>query len=245
MLSRLSMPVRRTLGVALPPREYLLKALPRRSVGAEIGVWRGEFSEDIVRRVKPSCLHLIDPWVFMSSSARLDLRGVGAKEQTDMDVIHDAVAQQFAAQISAGTVVMHRSLSADAALEFEDDYFDWIYIDGDHSYEGVLADLRAFTPKVKRGGLVTGDDYGRRGWWGGRCEEGGRRAHRPTARARWSGSAASSSHCAAPETAAQPSTSRDSPSLRSSAAPSRSGGAGSAVKTHVKSVTRRWRSRCW
>lgn len=166
MLSRLSMPVRRTLGVALPPREFLLKALPRRSVGAEIGVWRGEFSADIVRRVKPRCLHLIDPWAFMSDRAGSIYGGSVAKEQTDMDVIHDEVAQQFLAQISAGTIVMHRALSAEAAAEFEDECFDWIYIDGDHSYEGVLADLRAFTPKVKRGGLVTGDDYGRRGWWG-------------------------------------------------------------------------------
>ena len=39
---------------------------------------------------------------------------------------------------------MHRSTSAEAALTFDDEYFDWVYIDGDHSYEAVLADLRAF-----------------------------------------------------------------------------------------------------
>ena len=60
-LSRLSMPLRRRLGVRLPPREFLLHSLPRNSVGAEIGVWRGEFSADIVRRVRPRRLHLIDP----------------------------------------------------------------------------------------------------------------------------------------------------------------------------------------
>jgi hypothetical protein len=171
MLSRLSMPVRRTLGVRLPPREFLLKTLPRGSVGAEIGVWRGDFSADIVRRVRPRRLHLIDPWAYVSGRSGSLYGGSVAKEQTDMDLIHDAVAQQFAAEIRTGTVVMHRSWSADAATEFEDEYFDWIYIDGDHSYEGVIGDLRAFTPKVKRGGLITGDDYGRRGWWGDGVEK--------------------------------------------------------------------------
>src|SRR3954454_4695820 len=165
-VSRLSMPVRRRLGVRLPPREFLLKALPKHSVGAEIGVWRGEFAADIVRRVKPIRLHLIDPWVFMEDRAGSVYGGSVAKAQSDMDVIYEDVAQQFSAQVRAGTVLLHRTMSADAALEFDDEYFDWVYIDGDHSYEGVLADLRAFTPKVKRGGLVTGDDYGRKGWWG-------------------------------------------------------------------------------
>ncbi|MGZ4689502.1 MAG: class I SAM-dependent methyltransferase [Acidimicrobiia bacterium] len=165
-LSRLSMPLRRRLGVALPPREFLMRSLPRDSVGAEIGVWRGEFSADILRRVRPRRLHLIDPWAFMPERARSVYGGSVAKEQADMDAIHEAVAQRFAAEIRSGTVVMHRATSADAALTFDDEYFDWVYIDGDHSYEAVLADLRAFTPKVKRGGLVTGDDYGRKGWWG-------------------------------------------------------------------------------
>ena len=165
-VSKLSMPVRRALGVRLPPREYLLKALPKHAVGAEIGVWRGEFAIDLMRRAKPDRLHLIDPWEFMPEKSGSVYGGSVAKQQADMDAIYNAVAAQFAGPIKAGRVVMHRTTSAAAALEFSDEYFDWVYIDGDHSYEGVLADLRAFTPKVKRGGLVTGDDYGRKGWWG-------------------------------------------------------------------------------
>jgi len=36
---------------------------------------------------------------------------------------------------------------------------DWVYIDGCHEYEAVLADLRFFLTRVKRGGLICGDDY--------------------------------------------------------------------------------------
>ena len=39
-------------------------------------------------------------------------------------------------------------------------YFDFIYVDGDHSYEAVLADLLAWYPKLKKFGVMCGDDYG-------------------------------------------------------------------------------------
>ena len=29
-----------------------------------------------------------------------------------------------------------------------------------HTYEAVLADLRAWWPRLRRGGLLSGDDYG-------------------------------------------------------------------------------------
>ena len=40
------------------------------------------------------------------------------------------------------------------------DFLDWIYIDGDHSYEGCLRDLENSLKVVRQGGLILGDDYG-------------------------------------------------------------------------------------
>jgi predicted O-methyltransferase YrrM len=37
---------------------------------------------------------------------------------------------------------------------------DYLYVDADHSYKAVLADLQAWAPHVKPGGLILGDDYG-------------------------------------------------------------------------------------
>src|SRR5688500_9782878 len=46
----------------LTDRIALLDVLPKNGVVAEIGVNKGEFSEEIIRRNHPSKLHLIDLW---------------------------------------------------------------------------------------------------------------------------------------------------------------------------------------
>lgn len=49
--------------------------------------------------------------------------------------------------------------SIDAAKVFADESIDFIYIDAAHEYDDVKADIKAWYPKVKRGGIISGDDY--------------------------------------------------------------------------------------
>ena len=53
-----------------------------------------------------------------------------------------------------------RDYSVNAAKMFDDKYFDFVYLDGDHSYEGVKKDLDSWYPKLKKFGVMCGDDYG-------------------------------------------------------------------------------------
>jgi predicted O-methyltransferase YrrM len=53
--------------------------------------------------------------------------------------------------------------SIDASASFDAESLDWVFIDADHSYASVLADIRAWGPKLRRGGLISGHDYGRAG----------------------------------------------------------------------------------
>jgi len=50
-------------------------------------------------------------------------------------------------------------LSAEFARELDDECLDAVYIDADHSHAAVLADLAAWAPKVRRGGVISGHDY--------------------------------------------------------------------------------------
>ena len=52
-----------------------------------------------------------------------------------------------------------RGLSSEMIKQIPDDSLIFAYLDGDHSYEGCLADLKAIYSKVKSGGIIAGHDY--------------------------------------------------------------------------------------
>jgi hypothetical protein len=148
-------------------RNFLLRQVPAGGVAAEIGVWKGDFSKAILEIARPTKLHLIDPWKFEPSEEYAEsLYGRNAVAgQAAMDATFEGVRRRFAREIAAGTVAVHRAASSDAAGEFADGSLDWVYIDGNHLYEHVKADLEAYCRKVRPGGYLAGDDYGVAGWW--------------------------------------------------------------------------------
>ncbi len=144
------------LRIGFDRRGFLLEMFPRGSSGAEVGVWQGDFSARILAAVKPARFHLIDPWKFNPDFPARAYGGGIARSQGDMDAIYEGVVERFAGR---SEVEIHRQTSLDAAAGFPDESLDWIYIDGDHSEEAVYLDLERYFPKIKPGGLITGDDY--------------------------------------------------------------------------------------
>lgn len=65
-------------------------------------------------------------------------------------------------EITAAKVIPVQMPSAEAALMLRDRMgrvFDFVFIDGDHSYQGCCADIQAYYPLLKAGGLLAGHDY--------------------------------------------------------------------------------------
>jgi len=118
-------------------RDVMLEYMPKHATCAEVGIWRCDFSRKIMATTQPSRLHLVD----------ID---PAATEHAD---------RAFAADIAAGNVSVHLGDSAVWLMSMPDAYFDWIYIDGDHSYEAVKRDLAAALPKLKAGGMLAMNDY--------------------------------------------------------------------------------------
>ncbi len=146
-------------------RQIVLSTLPSGSVGAEIGVWKGDLSAEILARTKPSRLHLIDPWQPRTDESHRTA-WYSAERGLDIEQIHADVQTRFAVEISSGTVMIHRETSTKALASFPPNSLDWIYIDGDHAYDAVKADLMGAFRVVKPGGLICADDYRRDKWWG-------------------------------------------------------------------------------
>lgn len=131
------------------------------TIGIEIGVWKGDFSESIIKHVNPSELHLVDPWLF-NPEYTFAWYGLGrVRNQKEMDEIAASVVTRFNDQISSGHVQIHRG-SIDMV---EIDKADWIYIDGDHTFEAVKRDIAVSKQFVGATGILVFDDYKVNGWW--------------------------------------------------------------------------------
>ena len=112
-------------------------------VGIELGVLKAEHAEEILRLYpEVTMLHLIDSFK------------CGDSKRVEADANLAGNEDRF---------TWHVKVSHQAVLEFEDCSMDFIYIDADHSYEGVKYDVNAWWPKVKMGGIIGGHDYNM-GW---------------------------------------------------------------------------------
>lgn len=139
-------------------REMLRRDIPARSIGAEVGVFQGNYSAEILARVRPHRLVLIDIWAPMARKADPNWRGhqMDAAEWAEE---LERVKRRFAADIAAGRVEIRQGLSHEVAAAFPDGFFDWVYIDAAHAYADVRQDLESYGPKVKQGGRLFGHDY--------------------------------------------------------------------------------------
>ena len=138
-------------------RYELIEKLPKGGIVAEIGVWEGNLSQAILEQTEPSILYLIDSWG-PTENPKYDFDpAYGSMD--DGERCYRGILNKFEKEISIGQVQIVRSLSSKCLDMFPDNYFDWIYIDADHSYKGALTDLQLYAPKVKREGFILGHDY--------------------------------------------------------------------------------------
>lgn len=140
----------------------------------EVGVWRG----DLLQLILENCLSVnrfiaIDPWraslnIFDYKGDDIPTKNQKAKRYTctmsekpksqpELDEMYSEVVRRFAPLGEKFTVL--RATSHRASKLFQDGIFDFIYIDALHLYDAVKEDIGLWTPKVKMGGVLAGDDY--------------------------------------------------------------------------------------
>ncbi len=134
-------------------RIELLRAIPRGGVVGEVGVFKGNFSRRILEIIQPERLHLIDPWVHQD----LPL-WQGRTDENHLDFLRK-VQRRFQPEIYSRRAIIHQGFSLDILPLFPDEYFDWVYLDGDHRFETVRAELDLCNRKVKPHGLILGHDF--------------------------------------------------------------------------------------
>jgi hypothetical protein len=129
------------------PRKYLANVFAEAgfNVGAEIGVRRANYSKVLCMANPNLKLYCIDPW---------DV--IGTKYPKEKQDRYFGVTKK---RLAPYDHVIIRKKSIDAVGEFPDGFFDFVYIDGDHSFEVCMLDIIHYSPKVKSGGIMAVHDY--------------------------------------------------------------------------------------
>lgn len=120
--------------------------LPSGAVVAEVGSYAGESAALLMESKRIATLHCIDPWLPEYYSGR---QLISAEKQ------FDSVAAAHP------RIVKHKAFSSEILTQFIADgvMLDMIYIDGNHSYEFVRADILLALQVVRPEGIIAGHDY--------------------------------------------------------------------------------------
>lgn len=140
----------------LQNRSAALQLWPKNAVIAEVGVGFGGFSGEIMRTCRPAKFIAIDIFTLHEIP---ELWGHKTAEVFGGRTHGDAYRHMFADKIAAGTVEVIEGPSAPSIAALPDDSVDLFYVDADHLYEGVRADLAALVPKVRTDGWIVMNDY--------------------------------------------------------------------------------------
>lgn len=119
----------------------------------EVGVWKGMSASfmavEIINSQKQIKFDCIDTWL-------------GSEEHKDIaEVQNNTLYEKFLENIKPVAHIINpiRIDSVEASKNYADGSINFVFIDGDHSYEGCKRDILAWLPKIADGGILAGHDY--------------------------------------------------------------------------------------
>lgn len=111
--------------------------------GCEIGVREGINAQNYLDELNIGNLYLIDVWKSYEGFERI--------KNTEWNYLK--VLNKFA---NNSKIHILRGFSNIMCIYIPDYYLDFVYIDGNHSYDYVINDLNLYNDKVKKNGLICG-----------------------------------------------------------------------------------------
>lgn len=141
--------------------EQVMARLPPGGAVVEVGVYRGAMGARILGARTDARWHGVDPWLPAEEQpAEYVATGDPHARMSRKVQLDNLSAARGAVGGFDDRATIHRMTSVDAAPLFADGSVDVVFLDGRHDYDGVMADIEAWWPKIKPRGWLGGHDYG-------------------------------------------------------------------------------------
>jgi MMP 1-O-methyltransferase len=137
-----------------PDMEWLFntaKSIKENGLVVELGSWKGRSSCSISLGLNNAKLFCIDTWNGNLNQLAVHYAEKGSGAYNDFITNCQTVAKRVPFILACD--------SSQAAVLFENESIDWLFIDSDHSPEGIERDLKAWIDKVKPNGIISGHDW--------------------------------------------------------------------------------------
>jgi cephalosporin hydroxylase len=121
----------------------------------EIGTCWGGFAKFLLDFSKCTKLYCVDPYKKYELFEYFDALNVTPQGFLDNKFYR---VQQDLKESFGDRVEMIREESVPTSKHFTDNSLQFVYIDGNHMFNAVMADLEAWYPKIAPGGVLAGDD---------------------------------------------------------------------------------------
>jgi len=137
-------------------RSFILNFVKKGGVGAEFGVFRGHFSEIIVRVVEPTKLYLVDPWT--KYGERFNWGDMPFTEFNKLTTLEAKEDTERRMQAHRGRVELIEDFEEEFCKSFQST-LDFVYLDSSHFYINTLRTLIMVDRILASDGVLIGDDW--------------------------------------------------------------------------------------
>ena len=123
--------------------------------GCEVGVEKGKNAQDMFEYIPNLKLYAVDPY---KQHPQYSSKAASIASHWDENYLA-GIKKQAQKRMEGKNAIIIEKFSEDAVKDIPDNCLDFVYIDGDHSYDSVMQDIILWGRKVRKGGIISGHDF--------------------------------------------------------------------------------------
>ena len=138
--------------------DTMVETAPFNSTFVEVGAWFGKSTNYLAGKIKESKKNIHFTTIDTFKGTQTEDLHLNIVDTFNGDIFYEFIDNTIISN-NYGTFDIIKDESKHASAQFANQSIDYIMIDGGHSYDEVMDDIKVWYNKVKPGGIISGDDY--------------------------------------------------------------------------------------